>query len=80
MRGVIAQLSEGRIAAISLMAGYSVVEILGDQKVSAGDVLNGDLENPGPRTLRNETTGEDVEVAVGAYCCSLAHARRVISG
>jgi hypothetical protein len=79
MRGVIAQVTEGRLVAISLMAGYTVIQILDGHKVSPGDVLNGDLENPGTRTLRNEATHEDVEVVVGDFCCTLGHARRVMA-
>ena len=33
----------------------------------------------GHRTVRNETTGEDVEIAVADYCHSLAHARKLLA-
>ena len=80
MRGVVAEVRQERVAAISLMAGYSVLEITGNTTLSTGDIVNGDLETVGERTLRNETTGEDVEVAIADFCHSLAHARRVLAG
>ncbi len=78
MRGVVAQVADGRVAAVSLMAGYSVIEVLDKKKLSEGDIVNGDLENAGQRTLRNETTNEDIEVAIADYCHSLALARKLL--
>ena len=77
MRGIIAQVHAGKLAAVSLMAGYTVIEVTDEHTVSEGDILNGDLERVGHvRTLRNETTGQDIEVAIADYCHSLALARQ----
>jgi len=77
MRGIIAQVHAGKVAAVSLMAGYTVIEVTDEHTVSEGDILNGDLERVGHiRTLRNETTGQDIEVAIADFCHSLAHARK----
>ena len=79
MRGVVAQVNEGKVAAVSLMAGYTVIEVTDEHTVSEGDIVNGDLETIGHvRTLRNETTGQDIEVAIAQYCHSLAHARKLL--
>jgi hypothetical protein len=81
MRGVVAQVNDGKVAAVSLMAGYTVIEVTDDHTISEGDIVNGDLETVGHiRTLRNETTGQDIEVAIADYCLSLAHARKVLFG
>jgi hypothetical protein len=32
------------------------------------------------RTLRNETTGQDIEVAIADYCHSLAQASKLLFG
>jgi hypothetical protein len=81
MRGVVAQVNDGKVAAVSLMAGYTVIEVTDDHTISEGDIVNGDLETVGHiRTLRNETTGQDIEVAIADYCHSLAHARKVLFG
>ncbi len=77
MRGIIAQVHAGKVAAVSLMAGYAVIEVTDQHIVSEGDILNGDLERVGQtRTLRNETTGQDIEVAIADFCHSLGHARK----
>ena len=77
MRGIIAQVHDGKVAAVSLMAGYTVIEVTDEHTVSEGDIVNGDLERVGQvRTLRNETTGQDIEVAIADFCHSLAHARK----
>jgi hypothetical protein len=79
MRGIVAQVNDGNLAAVSLMAGYTVIEITDQHSVSEGDIVNGDLETVGHiRTLRNETTGKDIEVAIADYCHSLAQARKLM--
>ena len=79
MRGIVAQVNDGKMAAVSLMAGYTVIEITDAHTVSEGDIVNGDLETVGDhRTLRNETTGQDFEVAIADYCHSLSQARRLM--
>jgi hypothetical protein len=81
MRGVVAQVNDGKVAAVSLMAGYTVIEVTDDHTVSEGDIVNGDLETVGHiRTLRNETTGQDIEVAIADYCHSLAQASKLLFG
>ena len=61
------------------MAGYSVIEITDDKRITEGDIINGDLATIGQRILRNETTGEDIEAAIADFCHSLAHARRLLT-
>ncbi len=80
MRGIVAKVNDGKVAAVSLMAGYSVMEVTGDKRVSEGDIVNGDLETTGQRFVRNETTGEDLEVSIGDFCHSLAQARKLLTG
>jgi hypothetical protein len=77
MRGVVAKVSDGRVAAVSLMAGYSVIQVTDDKEVREGDIVNGDLERVGyQRTVKNETTGEEVEISIKDYCHSLAQATK----
>ncbi|MEZ5654188.1 MAG: hypothetical protein R3E87_26945 [Burkholderiaceae bacterium] len=73
---VLAVNPENGFIAVKAPGGLTILELMGGNQVSRGDVIRGDLESLNEERFFNETRADSISVVVQDICCSPADARR----
>ena len=73
---VLAVNPENGFIAVKAPGGLTILEILGGNRVTRGDVIRGDLESLSEELFFNETQADQISVVVQDIHCTPADARR----
>lgn len=73
---VLAVNPESGFVAVKAPGGLTILEILGGNRVTRGDMIRGDLESLSEEMFFNETQADQISVVVQDIHCTPADARR----
>ena len=67
---------ENGFVAVKAPGGVTILEVLGSNRVTRGDMIRGDLESLSEEMFFNETQADQISVVVQDIHCTPADARR----